>query len=258
MMRFCKLGVYVMVDIHCHILPGFDDGAATMEEALAMAKIAVSSGVTDLVVTPHFPGTAVSLRRLGKLVDLYNQLNRALHRGKIPLRIHLGAEILCLPETPQLAARKELPTIADTSFILTEFHFDVSAEYMNDMLHALRSAGYTPVIAHPERYEAVQRSPRLAAYWFQCGYVLQLNKGSLLGYFGKRVQSTAIGLLEGGLAHLIATDAHSPHHRTPNMRHLRSWLQNRCSEEYIALLLKENPARLLAGRKMVSTVSEDI
>lgn len=241
-----------MVDVHCHILPGFDDGAATLKDALAMAKIAVSSGVTDLVVTPHFPGEAASLQRLGKLVDRYKLLQQALHKEKIPLQLHLGAEILCLPETPLLAARKALPTIADTSYILTEFHFDVSAEYMNDMLHALSSAGYTPVIAHPERYEAVQRTPRLAAYWFQRGYVLQLNKGSLLGYFGKRVQSTAIGLLEGGLVHMIATDAHSPERRTTNMRHLRSWLQNRCSEAYISLLLEENPARLIKGRKMVS------
>ena len=227
-----------------------------MEDALAMARLAASSGVMDLVVTPHFPGEAPSLQRLGKLVDLYKQLQQALQREQIPVKLHLGAEILCLPETPRLAARKALPTIADTSYILTEFHFDVSAEYMNDMLQALRSAGYTPVVAHPERYEAVQRTPRLAAYWFQCGYVLQLNKGSLLGYFGKRVQSTALVLLESGLVHLIATDAHSPHRRTTNMRHLHSWLENRCSEAYISLLLEENPARLIKGRKMVSTVQE--
>ena len=245
-----------MVDIHCHILPGFDDGAATLEDALAMARLSVSSGVTDLVVTPHFPGEAASLRRLEKLVDRFQLLQKALHREQIPLKLHLGAEILCLPETPLLAARKALPTIADTSYILTEFHFDVSAEYMNDMLQALSSAGYTPVIAHPERYEAVQRAPKLAAYWFSRGYVLQLNKGSLLGHFGKRVQSTAIALLEGGLVHLIATDAHSPHRRTTNMRHLRSWLENRCSEAYILLLLEENPTRLIKGRKMVSAAPE--
>ena len=245
-----------MVDIHCHILPGFDDGAATLEDALAMARLSVASGVTDLVVTPHFPGEESSLRRLTKLVARYELLQQALHREKIPLKLHLGAEILCLPETPRLAARKALPTIADTSYILTEFRFNVSAEYMNEMLESLRDAGYIPVIAHPERYDAVQRAPRLAAYWFRRGYVLQLNKGSLLGYFGKRVQSTALTLLEGGLVHLIATDAHSPQRRTTNMRHLRSWLQNRCNPEYVSVLLEENPARLIKGRKMVSAAPE--
>ncbi len=245
-----------MVDIHCHILPGFDDGAATLEDALAMARLSVASGVTDLVVTPHFPGEESSLRRLGKLVARYELLQQALHREKIPLKLHLGAEILCQPETPRLAARKALPTIADTSYILTEFRFNVSAEYMNEMLESLRDAGYIPVIAHPERYDAVQRAPRLAAYWFRRGYVLQLNKGSLLGYFGKRVQSTALTLLEGGLVHLIATDAHSPQRRTTNMRHLRSWLQNRCNPEYVSVLLEENPARLIKGRRMVSAAPE--
>lgn len=251
-------GVEAMVDVHCHILPGFDDGAATLEDALAMARLAADSGVTDLVVTPHFPGEAASLRRLSKLMDRYELLQKALRRERIPLKLHLGAEILCLPETPRLAARKALPTIADTSYILTEFYFNVSAAYMNEILESLSNAGYIPVIAHPERYDAVQRAPKLAAYWFRRGFVLQLNKGSLLGYFGKRVQSTAIGLLEGGLVHLIATDAHSPHRRTTNMRHLRSWLQNRCNPEYVSLLLEENPARLLAGRKMVSAFSDDI
>ena len=245
-----------MIDIHCHILPGFDDGAADLRDAMAMARIAAVSGTTEIIATPHFPGEEASLEQLGLLLSRYARLEQAIAREKLPLKLHPGAEILCLPQTPRLAKQRKLPTLGSTNYLLCEFFFNESRVYMDEMLRFLTGCCYRIVVAHPERYEAVQTDPGLAAQWFRAGYVLQLNKGSLLGYFGKRVQSTAIALLEGGLVHLIATDAHSPHRRTTNMRHLRSWLENRCSEAYILLLLEENPTRLIKGRKMVSAAPE--
>ena len=83
-----------MIDIHCHILPGFDDGASSLEEAVAMASMAASSGVTTIVATPHFPGKADSLRRMSELVDKYHLLQDTLSRREIPLTLIPGAEIL--------------------------------------------------------------------------------------------------------------------------------------------------------------------
>lgn len=240
-----------MIDIHCHILPDFDDGSSCMEESLAMARMAADSGVTGIVATPHFPGTDESLEGLETLVEKFRQLESAVARENIPVTLTPGVEILCLPQTPELARRKALPTIGNTSYILAEFYFGESFSFMDRMLRTLAGSGYRPVVAHPERYGAIQRNPAVVEDWFRQGYVIQLNKGSLLGAFGPRARNAGHGLIDMGLAHLIASDAHSAQRRTPHMEELIRWVHSNCSEEYADILLNRNPRRLLEDREMV-------
>lgn len=240
-----------MIDIHCHILPAFDDGAANLSESMAMARMAVSSGVTTIVATPHFPGEASSLRRIKSLLERYDRLNLAINQENLPLKLYPGAEIRCLPETPQLAARHALPTIGNSNYLLTEFYFNEPASYMTQMLETLMELGYGIVLAHPERYMAVQQDPQLARRWFEKGCILQLNKGSLLGAFGGRVQLAADQILDQGLAHLIASDAHGSDRRTTHMGALTQLVEKRCGREYAQILLERNPGRILEDRPMV-------
>lgn len=240
-----------MIDIHCHILPDFDDGSSSLEESLMMARMAVDSGVTAIVSTPHFPGRASALRRVEDLYGKYQLLRDALSREHIDLKLLPGAEILCLPETPGLARKKALPTIGNTDYFLVEFYFNESAGYMNQMLHDLAECGYKPVVAHPERYKAVQQDPALVDYWFSTGYVMQLNKGSLLGSFGPWVQAAADGIIHRGLAHVIASDAHGTSMRTPHMAGLAHWLRGHCDPEYAEILTRLNPQRILENQDMV-------
>lgn len=240
-----------MVDIHCHILPGLDDGAEDMEEALGMARAAAASGVAGIVATPHFPGRPESLEMLGDILNRYRSLRSGLEKAGIPLRIFPGAEILCLPQTVQMARQRQLPTLGNSDYLLCEFYFQESRAYITKLLNAIAATGYRIVVAHPERYEAVQRDIRLAERWFAAGYVLQINKDSLLGNFGPKVQATAQELLNRGLAHIIASDAHSTLYRTGDMEPLLYWLEENCPPEYARVLLSENPRRLLQGREMV-------
>ena len=240
-----------MIDIHCHILPDFDDGAADLREAMAMARIAVASGTTDIIATPHFPGEEASLSQLGRLMARYEKLARAIAHENLPLQLHPGAEILCLPETPRLARQGKLPTLGDTNYLLCEFHFNAAPVYMNEMLLFLAGCGYRIVVAHPERYDALQENPGLAEQWFSAGYVLQMNKGSASGAFGPKVQKTALLLLNRGLYHIVATDAHSTDTRTTDMRAARQQLERICPEPYVDILLEENPRLLLSGGDMV-------
>lgn len=241
-----------MIDIHCHILPAFDDGAVSMSESLAMARLAVSSGVTGIVATPHFPGEPSSIRRLKPLLEHLEILQQQLARENIPLKLYPGAEILCLPETLAMAEKHALPTIGDTDYILTEFNFGESGSYMTQMLEVLLINGYKPVVAHPERYEAVQRDPRLIQHWFEnMACIVQVNKGSLLGAFGSRVEYAARFLIDQGLVHLIASDAHSAERRTPHMGAVRQWVAEHCSPDYAQILMERNPARLVDGKPMV-------
>ena len=239
-----------MVDIHCHILPRMDDGSSSLEESLAMARMAADSGVTDIVATPHFPGRKDSLRLLPKLIDRYTTLSEAIEEENIPVKIHLGAEIMCMSDTAYLASQKLLPTIGETRYFLTEFMFDEPYDVMDAKLRDIAALGYTPVVAHPERYDTIRRDPMAVEKWFRRGYVLQLNKGSVLGAFGTGIRTTAEILLEAGLVHLVASDAHSARYRTPHMGMLREWMERHVHHHYARILLEENPGRLLRGEPM--------
>lgn len=239
-----------MVDIHCHILPEVDDGADSLREALEMARMAVSSGVTDLAATSHFRGDGDEPGALEVLYRQFQRLEKALETEQIPLKLHMGAEILCLPQTVLLARDRELPTMGDTDYVLCEFFFDAPYSYMDEILAGIAESGYRPVIAHPERYGAIQRDPRRVRRWFRMGYVVQVDKGSVLGAFGSRVQDTAQWLLELGFVHILASDAHSAHRRTTDMSKLQDWLLERYPGDYVRLLLEDNPGRLLRGEDM--------
>ena len=112
-----------MVDIHCHILPGIDDGAQDMAEAVQMARMAYDSGVTDIAVTPHFRGERESLDLIPVIEEGVLKLRKALFEEGIDINIHQGAEILCVAETPYLAEAGLLPTIGDSKYVLLEFYF---------------------------------------------------------------------------------------------------------------------------------------
>ena len=242
-----------MIDIHCHILPMFDDGAADLAESAAMARLAVASGVTGIVATPHFQGDRQALELLPKLLARYDRLSKMITQQQIPIKLYPGAEILCTPETVTMAQQQMLPTLGDSNYLLTEFFFNEPAEFISTTLRSLAACGYRPVLAHPERYDAVQQQPDLVGEWFSQGIVIQLNKGSLLGAFGPEVEETAKWILRSGLAHTIASDAHGMRRRTTDMMGLREYLQEHCPPRYVQVLLEENPARIIANQAMVPT-----
>lgn len=239
-----------MIDIHCHILPDFDDGASNLDEALEMAEIAANAGVTDIIATPHFRGEPSFLDNQIMIERRFQTLSSAIGQSSIPVRLHLGAEILCLPETAKLAASHQLPTLAGTNYVLIEFYFNESFSFMDEMLFRIAECGYKPVVAHPERYNSIQRDPELLHRWADLGYVLQLNKGSVLGELGFRAEQTANEILGMGLAHLFASDAHHSYTRTPHMGSIRHWVNEFCDPGYAAALLKDNPSRILRNQSL--------
>ena len=239
-----------MVDIHCHILPEVDDGAWDLETAMEMARMAVRCGVRRIIATPHFQGVPDSLEEIPHIIHQYQLLKNAMEQEKLELQLLPGAEILCLPQTLELARIGRLPTLGDSRYVLTEFYFDASWEFMDTTLEKLQSYGYRPVVAHPERYGAIQREPDRAGRWFDRGIVLQVNKGSVLGAFGRRAEETAVRLLYRGNIHIIASDAHSPHRRTTDLTGVREWALAHLGREYTKILLEENPTRITRGQSM--------
>lgn len=241
-----------MTDIHCHILPGVDDGAESLAEALEMARMAQRSGVGTIIATPHcnLPGGADNFRS-GSMTRRFNRLRQAVRESDINVDILPGAEVLCTPQIGQLIDERKLLTLAASRYLLVEFYFDEQVEEMDEMLEIIRQRGLVPVIAHPERYEAIQLEPRTAGRWFRSGYVIQLNKGSILGRLGSRSEDAAHWILDHGFAHLVASDGHTAIHRTPHMTELRHYLQDRWGSTYTDILLRENPGRIVRDLPML-------
>ena len=240
-----------MTDLHCHLLPGLDDGAKTPETTLQMAKQAVQSGVRQIVCTPHCttgdPRLRTRLTRIKKAVEV---LNYVFGQMQLPLTLYAGIELLCNDRLSETLERREFLTLAGSRYLLIEFPFDVTLSRIERAANAVRQAGYIPVLAHPERYTAVWRNPDCLSVWFYAGYVIQLDKDSVLGRFGNHCARTAAWALSHGVAHVIASDAHDTRTRTTSLQAIWQYVANNYSLSYANLLLQRNPQGIVQGRRI--------
>lgn len=229
-----------MIDLHSHILPEVDDGSQSLGESLAMARMAVESGVTVMAATPHCTDTGAR-----EIYIAWKLLRQALKENHIPLRLLLGMEIFGTENTLKLIQEKKLFTLNGSRYPLVEFSFHSDGEQETRILRSLCRAGLRPVVAHPERYSYIQYDPEILNRWYRMGCLVQVNRGSLLGRFGIQAQEMALELVERRLVSAVASDAHSPQMRTPWMEDVQALLSREFSPGYARLLLLENPARIL-------------
>ncbi|HEV7590436.1 MAG TPA: CpsB/CapC family capsule biosynthesis tyrosine phosphatase [Longimicrobium sp.] len=238
-----------MIDFHNHVLPGVDDGAADLPEALAALEAFAAQGVDTVVATPHLSGAdtlhpAALERALARVDAAWEELGRAAARALPGVRLARGAEVMLDVPTPDLSDPRV--RLAGTRFVLVEFPFMAVPPHAAGALLGLREAGWHPVLAHPERYVNAAVSLADAAEWRRAGAALQVNAGSLLGRYGEGPRRIAWGLVERGWADYLCSDFHA---------------RGRCATaEAAAALLRaggepqarrltvENPARLLADR----------
>ena len=241
-----------MIDIHTHVLPGVDDGSQSMEMSLEMLALAADSGVEALVTTPHcnIPDEYENYAS-EQMLSLWERLDRARKAEGIPVKLYRGMEIFATAELPELLLSRRVWTLNDTSYFLTEFAFDEDPLFCYDVLARCKKLGFHPVIAHPERYYFIQDDPQIAYDFCTDGCALQINKGSVLGRFGPDAMDTAHLLLQHGLCACLASDAHSPQQRSTFMTEILDVVSEEFGSSYAQLLLHENPARILSGRKLL-------
>ena len=243
-----------MIDLHCHIIPGIDDGAKSAEIACAMAENAWNTGVDTIVATPHCNLNMARPNYRGWDYALAFSMFKALLKQRgIPITILPGAEVYGRSHNiRQLIEENRLVTLNHSRYLLVEFNFGADGEYISRILDAVSHRGLIPVVAHPERYEAVQQDPGLAQYWFSRGYIIQLNKGSILGLLGEGAQICSRELLARGFAHVIASDAHDNHYRPTGFRELLGYLGPYVDHRYLKLLLSTNPKRIISNQLIPS------
>lgn len=213
-----------MVDIHAHILPLVDDGPSSIEEALDLARQAVEEGITDLIATPHHRHPRFDTSGLDVKQSVC-QLNAFLQQQGIPLQVHPGQEVRISGELHENLRAGSTHTLAGSRYVLVEFPSSAVPSYASQSFGHLLSAGYVPVIAHPERNRAILENPDILFEFVSNGAISQLTCASVAGKYGKDVQRFSIALLEKGLAHLVASDAHDAQRRPPCFRECRLVLE---------------------------------
>ena len=234
-----------MIDLHCHILPGLDDGARQPEEALRMACLAVESGVSGVAATPHCADGGAQV-----VLAAVQALRGALRETRIPLQVYPGMEIFGTPDTARLLRAGQLLTLNGSRYPLIEFSFDGEGEEETRILAQVLEAGFVPVVAHPERYLWVRQAPELLNLWTSMGCLLQVNKGSLLGRFGEGPRQMAMEMTARGFTTAVGSDAHYARIRTPWLYEAWELLARQFAPLAARLLLEENPRRILKNEEI--------
>lgn len=236
-----------MIDLHCHLLPEIDDGAADWDAALAMCRIAVDDGIRVCAATPHWTGTVGEAEQVRERLV---QLRERVAEAGLPLEIYGGNEVVLVPQLVEALGSGRALTVAQSSYVLMETAQLALGAYVPEALFQLQSHGYRIILAHPERVRAWQTRREALRELIERGCYLQVNAGSLMGEFGADVQRQAEQLVRLGWVSLIATDAHSPTNRAPRL----SGAINRCirliGQSTATLLVEEYPARVIRNERL--------
>jgi len=235
-----------VIDIHHHCLPGVDDGPRDWSEAVDLCAMAAAEGIETIVATPHVlrgRWRNTSRATLATLVDtLREKTNDTPH-------VVLGSEYFFAHDMADVvAAGDQVIPLAGSRYVLVEFASHAIPPLVEQPFYRLQLAGYTAVIAHPERNIVLQTKPELLLSLIRGGARTQVTAGSFVGAFGPEAQRAAESWLAAGLVHFVASDAHNTKKRPPRMREAISRLRELVGEEVTDALTKENPAAVVAGR----------
>ena len=240
-----------LVDIHCHLLPGLDDGPESDDRALAMAQMAAADGIATVVATPHQLGNYPenSPQRIRAATARFQAL---LDKRGIPLRVLPGADVRVEPDLPGKVRSGEVLTLADRGrHVLLELPHEVYLP-LDRLIVDLRDAGLVGVLSHPERNRGILRRPEVLRPLVAAGCLVQVTAGSLMGLFGFRVQRLAESVILEGLAHCVSTDAHGVRTRLPVLRPALDRVALLAGRSTAVELFSRNPARIASGRNVTA------
>ncbi len=207
-----------MIDLHCHILPGIDDGARDWDESLKMARLAVDEGITHILATPHHMNRSW-INPKGVVVPLVDELQARLDENEIPLTIFPGQEVRLHGEILQNINENEICFIDEwEQYVLIEFPTPEVPAYAERLFYEMQTAQITPIIVHPERNHAILKDPNLLYDFVSRGTLAQVTAASYLGAFGKKIETLSHQLIEADLVHFIASDAHNTTNRKFHMQ----------------------------------------
>jgi len=233
-----------MIDLHCHMLPGIDDGAPDLDEALAMARVAVADGIRVTACTPHiYPGMYENHAAGIRLA--ISELRNALHQEDIPLQLVEGADVHLTPDLLAGIRGGRIPTLNGSRYFLFEPPHHVAPPRIENVVFDLVAAGYVPIVTHPERLSWIDNHYKVFGNLAKGGAWMQLTAGAITGRFGGRAKYWSERMLDEGMVHIVATDAHRADKRAPLLAEARDAVAKRLGDAEAVQMTEIRPSGIL-------------
>lgn len=234
----------MLVDIHCHILPGVDDGAPDMETSRAMIRDAYEQGVRYIIATPHYRPEMFE-PSMKKVIRVYHELRDYAEEVGIGLR--LGCEYYRNEQMIRHLDKKLRPTMLGSRYVLTEFSTNDSFVTVRNYIYELITKGYRPIVAHVERYFCCQEPERILELK-KLGAQIQVNADSVLGYEGHTIKKFCAGLMKDDFVDFIGSDAHNLEGRKMNLGKCATYVRKKMGQDYAEEIFVDNPRRIWKSR----------
>ena len=231
-----------LYDIHCHILPGVDDGAKNMDIALALIEKEIEAGVETIILTPHF------LKEMFEpdMEDIWNAYDELLYETRYKnIRLYLGCEFHANMEMVETLDNDLRPTLADSRYVLTEFAHNSTRAFMKERADALLMSGYRPIIAHIERYRATRKDFDLIEDLIEMGCEVQVNADAIIGRDGLGAQRFCKKLMQEDMLHYVGSDTHNLRGRAPHLGECCEYLKKHMGRLYTSRIMRDNPSKIV-------------
>ncbi len=248
-------GATQFVDIHCHCVPGLDDGPKTLGDAVTLCRALVADGMTSVVATPHQLGRYDGRNEAGEVRQAVSSLNETLRKESVPLTVLPGADVRVDERIPQMLRSDRVLTLADGGrHILLELPHDTFVD-LAPLLADLARSSVTAIISHPERNGFIGRHVDAVRPWLAHGACLQVTAASLLGGFGPTAEKMGWEFLASGAPALVATDAHDSTGRPPCMSDAFDLITRRMGRSVAEQACSKNPRRVLNGERIAPVLN---
>lgn len=232
------------IDIHCHILPGIDDGSDSMETSLKMLHMAEEDGISQIILTPHNKPWHNNIDRIGMNAKV-DQLREQMRREGLGIRLYTGSELFYRSSLTEELDQGMAETLADSQYVLAEFDPLADYDYIRNGIYTLLMGGYSPIAAHVERYKNVCcRTDRIVEL-IEMGCLMQVNAGSIMGQYGGGVKRLTKKMLKENLIHFVATDAHDTDRRSPRLSQCAEYIGRKYGEDVKRRLFYDHPMCVL-------------
>ena len=231
-----------LYDIHCHILPGVDDGAKNMDIALALIEKEIEAGVETIILTPHFRKEMFE----PDMEDIWNAYDELLYETRYKnIRLYLGCEFHANMEMVETLDNDLRPTLADSRYVLTEFAHNSTRAFMKERADALLTSGYRPIIAHIERYRATRKDFDLIEDLIEMGCEVQVNADAIIGRDGLGAQRFCKKLMQEDMLHYVGSDTHNLRGRAPHLGECCEYLKKHMGRLYTSRIMRDNPSKIV-------------
>ncbi|RKL68048.1 tyrosine protein phosphatase [Salipaludibacillus neizhouensis] len=234
-----------MIDLHCHILPGLDDGAQAESDLLDMAKAAMSDGITTIVATPHHKNGSYENTK-HTILAAVESANQVLQTNALDLKILPGQECRVYGELIEDLENGKVLSMNDSKYLFVEFPSSEVPRFSKKLFYDIQMAGKIPVIVHPERNQVFMKKPEMLYEFVKNGALTQVTAASVAGKFGKKIASFSLELIEANLTHFIASDAHNVKSRAFHLTDAYNRVREEIGEDRV-YFFQENAAYLIDG-----------